>query len=113
MDRNDDREHDRLLLILYASWTFLEAMELIRNLADDFKYDSMHVFQTLDLEGYKKYIEGKFESILNAGITPKVSIVRDPWMGGNMLKLEQGRTISYLRMKCRDGKIYKLDMCDF
>lgn len=113
MEINDEREHDRLLLILHTAWVLLDANELVNYLSDDFIYDSMHMLQSLDVTAYKDYIKGKFKAIRESGNVPKVSIVRDSWMGGSMLKLQQGRVVGYLRMKCRNGKIYKLDMCDF
>ena len=113
MKLDDEKEHDRLLLILHTAWSLLDATELVKCLSEDFQYDSMHVFESLDADGFRKYIVAKFDAIQKSSNKPKVSIVLDRWMGGNMLKLEQGKTIGFLRLRCREGKICKLDMCDF
>ena len=66
-------------------------------------------------EEYPNYITGKFNAVKESGSTVDVSVVKDDYFGeGNMVKLVQdGDKVAYLRIKAKDGKICKMDMCMF
>lgn len=107
-------EHKRLLEILRDAWVTLDATELVKHISLDFQYDSQWVFSNMDAEEYPSYIKGKFAAIKKTGAFPSVSLVNDPHFSGDMLKLEQqGNPPGYLRIRCSEGLIYKMDMCMF
>lgn len=95
------------------AWNTLNAEKLLQHLDDSFIYDSQWVLESLDCEGYKKYLRGKFETLRNKGISIKADLVNDTTFGGGMVRLIQnGQTILY-RIKEKEGKVIKGDMCMF
>ena len=106
-------EHQRLLGILADAWTRLDATELLKYIHPSFQYDSQWVFRSMFADEYPSYITGKFATIKRTGSNVIVRIVPDPYYEGNMIRMEQGADISYLRIECSDGMIYKMDMCMF
>lgn len=96
-----------------AAWQTLNAELIIKHLDASFVYDSQWVFNSLDCEGYKDYIRGKFETLKNKGIQIEASIVDDPYCGGQMLMLGQNGQPFYYRIQVKDGKVVKGDMCMF
>lgn len=45
------------------AWQILDSRLIIRNLSKEFAHDSQWVFESLDYNGYKEYIQGKSETI--------------------------------------------------
>lgn len=95
------------------AWKTLDANLIIKHLDEKFVHDSQSVFSSLDYEGYKDYIIGKFHTLKSHGIKIEASIVTDPYMGGKMLMLLQGGSRFFYRIKVKDGKVIKGDMCLF
>ena len=96
------------------AWEILDAELIISNLDDSFVYDSQWVLESLNCEGYKKYIREKFQNIKESGNTPMVRIVPDNYMGGSMIALKQGDNApAFYRVKIKDGKVVKGDLCMF
>lgn len=107
--------HQQLLEILAQAWTSLDASELVKYIHSEFQYDSQWVFAYMYAEECPDYITGKFNAIKKSGSNVEVSIVKDSYFGnGNMIRLVQdGDKVAYLRIKTKDGKISKMDMCMF
>lgn len=108
-------EHQQLLEILAHAWKTLDASELVKYIHPEFQYDSQKVFASMYADEYPSYITGKFKTLRKNGSKIEVSTVKDDYFGeGNMIKLVQDEnTVAYLRIKVRDGKICKMDMCMF
>ncbi|MBQ7733694.1 MAG: hypothetical protein IJT58_06720 [Synergistaceae bacterium] len=107
-------EHQKLIEILAKAWETLDASELVKYVHDDFEYNSQKVFASMYADEYPAYIVGKFQTIKRTGSKIDVSIVDDNYFGGKMIKLIQDETnVAYLRIKTKDGKISKMDMCMF
>ena len=107
--------HQQLIEVLAQAWTRLDASELLKYIHPEFQYDSQWVFASMYAEEYPNYITGKFNAVKESGSTVDVSVVNDNHFGeGNMVKLVQdGDKVAYLRIKAKDGKICKMDMCMF
>ncbi len=96
-----------------VAWLTLDAELIIKHLDDSFVYDSQWVFASLDCNGYKDYIRGKFAMLRKHGIQIDASIVEDPYQGGQMLMLGQNGQSSYYRIQIKNGKVIKGDLCMF
>lgn len=96
-----------------VAWQMLDAELIIKHLDNSFVYDSQWVFESLDYNGYKDYIRGKFATLKKNGIQINASIVDDPYLGGQMLMLGQDVQSSYYRIKVKNGKVIKGDLCMF
>lgn len=105
--------HNSIIKDFYEAWRTLNSELIIKHLSDDFVYDSMWVFASLDSNGYKEYIKGKFDTLRKNGTGPAVEIVSDPYSGNEMLKLDQGGDIAYYHIEVKDGKVIKGDLCAF
>lgn len=95
------------------AWQSLDAELICKHLDESFVYDSQWVFSSLDCNGYKEYIRGKFQTLRNNNASLGVSVVDDEYFGGKMLAIKQGDTLVYYRIKIKDGKVIKGDMCAF
>ena len=97
------------------AWQTLDAILITQHLDDDFRYDSQWVFASLDCNGYKDYITGKFETIKKTNTHLDVSIVSDSHSSiGKMLRITQdGGESVYYRIEVREGKVIKGDLCAF
>ena len=104
---------DNIIEDFCVAWQTLDAELIIKHLDDSFVYDSQWVFASLDCNGYKDYIQGKFETLKNNGIQIDASIVADPYLGDKMLMLSQNGQTSYYRIKVKNGKVIKGDLCMF
>lgn len=104
---------DDIIKDFCVAWQTLDAGLIIKHLDDCFVYDSQWVFASLDCEGYKEYIQGKFDTLKEHGIQIEASIVDDPYQGGQMLMLCQNGQPSYYRIRVKNGKVVKGDMCMF
>lgn len=103
----------KILNDFVEAWNTLNEDLLLQHLDKSFIYDSQWVFDSLDYEGYKNYLKRKFQNLRNKGISIKADLVNDPVFGGGMIRLIQnGETILY-RIKEKDGKVIKGDMCMF
>lgn len=96
-----------------VAWQILDAELIIKHLDNSFIYDSQQVFESLDCNGYKDYIRGKFATLKKNGIQINASIVEDPYLGGQMLMLGQNGQSSYYRIKVKNRKVIKGDLCMF
>lgn len=96
-----------------TAWQTLDAELICKHLDESFVYDSQWVFSSLDCNGYKEYIRGKFQTLRNNNASLGVSVVDDECFGGKMLAIKQGDTLVYYRIKIKDGKVIKGDMCAF
>lgn len=97
----------------YVAWQMLDAELIIKHLDDNFVYDSQWVFESLDCNEYKDYIRGKFATLKKNDIRINASIVEDPYLGGQMLVLGQNGQSFYYRIKVKNGKVIKGDLCMF
>lgn len=96
-----------------VAWQMLDAELIIKHLDNSFVYDSQWVFESLDCNGYKDYIRGKFSTLKKNGIQINASIVEDPYRGGQMLMLGQDGQSCFYRIKVKNGKVIKGDLCMF
>jgi len=98
----------------YKAWQTLDAELITKHLDETFIYDSMWVFSSLDYQGYKDYIYGKFQTLKKHGITIEAEIVKDPYFGGKMIKLlQQGNRPCFYRIKIVNHKVVKVDLSGF
>ena len=106
---------DEMIVAEFAkAWETLDAELIVSNLDDSFVYDSQWVLESLNCEGYKEYIRAKFQKIKESGNAPMVRIVPDNYMGGSMVALKQGDNApAFYRIKIKDGKVVKGDLCMF
>ena len=95
------------------AWQTLDAELIIKHLDDSFVYDSQWVFGSLDCCAYKDYIRGKFKTLKNKGIKIDASIVEDPYSINQMIMLKQNDKLSYYRIKVKNEKVIKGDLCMF
>lgn len=95
------------------AWETLDASLIIKHLDESFVYDSQWVFESLDYTGYIEYITGKFNTIRENGGSIQVEIVDDTYFGGSMLKLGQGANVCFYRIRIKNNKVVKGDMCMF
>ena len=95
------------------AWICLDSNLICKHLDKSFKYDSQLVFQSLDCEGYIKYIQEKFQTLTSRGIKLDVKIVDDNSLGGKMLAIKQNESVTYYRIKIKDNKVVKVDLCMF
>ena len=96
-----------------VAWQILDAELIIKHLDNSFVYDSQWVFESLDCNGYKDYIRGKFATLKKNGIQRNASIFEDPYLVGQMLMLGQNGQSSYYRIKVKNRKVIKGDLCMF
>lgn len=102
---NEQIVHD-----LATAWRTLNPELIIKHLATTFQYDSMWVFESLDYEGYAKYIRGKFHTIKRSG--SQLTIKEVP--GRKAISISQdGKEPVYYVIKIKDGKIVKGDLTAF
>lgn len=94
-----------------VAWQTLDAELIIKHLDNSFVYDSQWVFESLDCNGYKDYIRGKFATLKKNDIRINASIVEDSYFGGQMLVLGQNGQSFYYRIKVENGKVIKGDLC--
>lgn len=95
------------------AWQTLDAELICRHLDESFRYDSQWVFEFLDCKGYKEYIRGKFETLRKNNVKLEVAIVADAYLGGEMLAIKQDGNVCYYRIKVKDDKVVKGDLCAF
>lgn len=96
-----------------TAWKTLNPELIIKHLSPDFQYDSQWVFDSLDKNGYSKYIRGKFKTLKDKSISIGVEIIDDPHLGGKMLKLIQSGQEVYYRINVSNTQVNKADMCMF
>ena len=102
---NEQIVHD-----LATAWRTLNPELIIKHLATTFQYDSMWVFESLDNEGYAKYIRGKFHTIKKTGSQLTIQEV----LGRKAISISQdGKDPIYYVIKIKDGKIVKGDLTAF
>lgn len=106
-------EQDRIITDFAAAWSTFDAELIIKHLSPDFLYDSQWTFESLDCDGYIEYIRGKFHTMKQHGISIGVEIVDNSNSEGKMLKLTQNGTTIFYRIKTKEGKVIKGDMCMF
>ena len=95
------------------AWQTLDAELICKHLAVEFRYDSQWVFESLDYQGYVDYIRGKFETLRRNKVQLEVAIVEDECLGGKMLAINQNGNVCFYRIKIKDGKVVKGDLCAF
>lgn len=105
---------EELVATFAQAWRTLNPGLIIENLDESFRYDSQWVLEYLDYHGYIDYIRSKFEAIKNTHSNPQIEVVHDPYEGGSMIKITQyGTQVAYYRIKVKEGKVVKGDMCAF
>lgn len=106
---------EQILSDFEYAWSHANATLIIKHLSPEFVYDSQWVFESLDYKGYVDYIKEKFDTVKRDGVIPTAKIVDDPYGGpnGKMIRLNQCGSIGYYRIKIKDGKVIKGDMCMF
>ena len=96
-----------------TAWQTFNAELIIRHLSKDFVYDSQWVLSSLNCNGYKEYLLGKFQTLKKNGVQIEASIVDDSYRGGIILKLNQNGFVCFYRIRVKDGKVIKGDLCMF
>lgn len=110
----ETKGREQIVAEFAKAWETLDAELIISNLDECFVYDSQWVLASLNYYGYKDYIQGKFRTIKETGNTPKVKIVPDNYFGGSMIALQQGENApAFYRIKVKNGKVIKGDLCMF
>ena len=95
------------------AWQMLDAELICKNLDGSFRYDSQWVFESLECKGYKEYIRGKFETLRKNNVKLEVAIFAYAYLGGEMLAIKQDGNVYYYRIKVKDDKVVKGDLCAF
>ena len=102
--------NEQIVQDLAEAWRTLNPELLIQHLAQEFQYDSMWVFESLDHDGYVDYIRGKFSTIKKSG--SKLTIHEVP--GRNAIAIVQdGNEPVFYIIEIKDGKIVKGDLMAF
>ena len=110
----ETKSREQIIADFAKAWENLDAELIISNLDEKFVYDSQWVFESLDYQGYKDYIQAKFKTIKESGNTPKVKVVPDNQLDGSMISLQQGENApAFYRIKVENGKVIKGDLCMF
>ena len=66
----------KALLSIKKGWDTLDAEEFMTVLNEEFEYGSYWVHESnLNLNDYKNYIKGKFDTIKNTSVQPEISVV--------------------------------------
>lgn len=97
----------QILQDIQTAWNTLDPQLIIKHLDKSFIYDSQWVFESLDYERYISYLTGKFNKIRETGCIVEATIV------GEAVKLNQNGSIAFYRVKIKDDKIIKGDLCLF
>lgn len=97
----------QILHDIQTAWNTLNPQLIIKHLDKSFVYDSQWVLESLDYEGYISYLTGKFDTIKKTGSIVEASIV------DGAVRLNQNGSIAFYRVKIKDGKIIKGDLCMF
>ena len=95
---------------LAEAWRTLNPELLIQHLADNFRYDSMWVFESLGRDEYADYIRGKFATIKRTG--SKLIINEVPNHNAIVMSQDGGQPTYYI-IRIEDGKIVKGDLTAF
>ena len=94
------------LVEIYAeAWRKLDVTILEPYLADDFKYSSFYVFDTLGKEEYLDYLKGKFTAIKASGTEPIVSLGKEGGVLPCVLLQQSGNSLAAITVKVQEGKI--------
>ena len=109
----NENSQEYIIRDFQKAWQTFNASYIIKHLHPDFIYDSQWVFQSLDYTGYVDYILGKFRTLTISASKIETRIVEDQRMGGCMLELIQNNNKCYYRIKVKDGKVVKGDLCMF
>jgi len=109
----NENSQEYIIKDFQKAWQTFNASYIIKHLHQDFIYDSQWVFESLDYTGYVDYILGKFRTLTLSSSKIETRIVEDPRMGGCMLELIQNNNRCYYRIKIKDGKVIKGDLCMF
>lgn len=109
----NENSQEYIIKDFQKAWQTFNASYIIKHLHPDFIYDSQWVFKSLDYTGYVDYILGKFRTLTLSSSKIETRIVEDPRMGGCMLELIQNNNRCYYRIKIKDGKVIKGDLCMF
>lgn len=108
------KSREELVAIFAQALRSLDPELIVTNLDQSFRYDSQWVFEFLDYQGYIDYIRSKFQAMRNSHSNLQVEVVRDPYEGGSMIKITQfNNQLAYYRIKVKDGKVVKGDLCAF
>ena len=109
----NENSQEYIIKDFQKAWQTFNASYIIKHLHPDFIYDSQWVFESLDYTGYVDYILGKFRTLTLSSSKIETRIVEDLRMGGCMLELIQNNNRCYYRIKIKDGKVIKGDLCMF
>lgn len=97
----------QILNDIQTAWNTLNPQLIIKHLDKCFIYDSQWVYESLDFETYASYLQNKFNKIKETGNVIEADIVEDA------IKLNQNGNIAFFRIKLKDDKIIKGDLCMF
>ena len=109
----NENSQEYIIKDFQKAWQTFNASYIIKHLHPDFIYDSQWVFESLDYSGYVDYIIGKFRTLTLSSSKIEARIVKDQYEGGYMLELIQNNNKCYYRIKVKDGKVIKGDLCMF
>ena len=110
---NTENFSDKIIEDFAKAWINLDARLLTQHLDDTFIYDSQWTYNSLNVRDYIMYIYNKFNLLKSRGIKLNVQIVDDNVVGGKMIQIEQDGNVSFYRIKVKDSKVIKADMCMF
>lgn len=105
-------EHDELLNIVKIAYEQCNTRELIKYIDDAFQRDSEFGAEPEYALEYRRSLRRQFSSIPRdyKRAHVKAEIVPDTKAEGNMLKIEREGKVFYMRIKCANGKIFKMDI---
>ena len=96
------------------AWNTLNPDLILCHLSDDFEYDSQWTMETLHTDDYSQYLTEKFKTLQTSETKPKAEIIEDCFCHSiPMLRICQGKRPVYYRIKIKDGKVCKGDLCMF
>ena len=95
------------------AWQMLDAELIIKHLDDSFVYDSQWVFESWIAMDTRITSAENLRLWKKKDIRINASIVEDPYLGGQMLVFAQNGQSFYYRIKVKNGKVIKGDLCMF
>lgn len=112
MERNENSEREKTIAqAIVDAWNNLDAEVMEQYLADDLKYSSFWVFQTMQTkEEYLDYLRGKFERLRTIGETINAKIETINGKKVPIIKQSISDVVVGLSITIKDDKISEMYM---
>jgi hypothetical protein len=112
MERNENSEREKTIAqAIVDAWNNLDAEVMEQYLADDLKYSSFWVFQTMQTkEEYLDYFRGKFERLRTIGETINAKIETINGKKVPIIKQSSSDVVVGLSITIKDDKISEMYM---